>query len=83
MQVGKIQKKFPEARVGSVDLFQGQEAPIVIISLASSEGSGARGLEFLLSQNRLNVAISRGKCLAIVVGSPNIITAKTDSIEGA
>ncbi|UJB73154.1 TM0106 family RecB-like putative nuclease (plasmid) [Acaryochloris sp. 'Moss Beach'] len=59
------------ARVGTVDKFQGQEAPILILSMcASSSDTAPRGLEFLLNRNRLNVAISRAQCLSILVGSP-------------
>jgi uncharacterized protein len=59
------------ARVGTVDKFQGQEAPVVIYSLASSTAQDApRGMEFLYNLNRLNVATSRARCLAIVVCSP-------------
>ncbi|HVE34103.1 MAG TPA: TM0106 family RecB-like putative nuclease [Gemmatimonadaceae bacterium] len=58
-------------RVGTVDKFQGQEAPVVIYSMATSRPEDApRGMEFLYSLNRLNVATSRAKCLAIVVASP-------------
>jgi uncharacterized protein len=60
-------------RVGTVDKFQGQEAPVVIYSMATSRPEDApRGMEFLYSLNRLNVATSRAKCLAIVVASPNL-----------
>ena len=60
-------------RVGTVDKFQGQEAPVVIYSLTSSSVEDApRGMEFLFSPNRLNVATSRARCLAIVVGSPKL-----------
>ena len=53
------------ARVGTVDKFQGQEAPVVFFSMASSSGEDVpRGLEFLFSRNRLNVAISRARCTA-------------------
>jgi hypothetical protein len=62
-----------DARVGSVDRFQGQEAPIVIISMCASEASESpRGIDFLFSKNRLNVAISRAQALAVVVGSPRL-----------
>jgi superfamily I DNA and/or RNA helicase len=53
----------------------------VVLSMCSSDGVGGRGLEFLLSENRMNVAISRGKCLAIVVGNPDICKTKVSSIE--
>jgi predicted RecB family nuclease len=61
----------PEARVGTVDKFQGQEAPLVIYSMATSTPEDApRGMEFLYSLNRLNVAISRARCIAVMVASP-------------
>ena len=60
-------------RVGTVDKFQGQQAPVVIYSMATSSPEDApRGMEFLYSLNRLNVATSRAKCLAIVVASPRL-----------
>jgi predicted RecB family nuclease len=65
---------YPNARVGTVDRFQGQEAPISIYSMATSTPEEApRGLEFLYSLNRLNVATSRARCAAIVVASPELI----------
>ena len=61
----------PDARVGTVDKFQGQEAPVSIYSTASSTPEDApRGMAFLYSPNRLNVATSRARCLAVMVGSP-------------
>jgi len=61
------------ARVGTVDKFQGQQAPVVIYSMATSRPEDApRGMEFLYSLNRLNVATSRAKCLAILVASPRL-----------
>ncbi len=58
------------ARAGTVDKFQGQEAPVVIFSMATSRPEDApRGMGFLYSLNRLNVATSRARCLAIVVAS--------------
>jgi predicted RecB family nuclease len=61
-------------RVGTVDKFQGQEAPISIYSMASSTAEEApRGMEFLYSLNRLNVATSRARCAAIVVASPELV----------
>jgi superfamily I DNA and/or RNA helicase len=69
----------PEAegvRVGTVDRFQGQQAPVVIYSLTTSSPEDApRGLEFLYSLNRLNVATSRARCVAIVVGNPRLLDA--------
>ena len=75
-QVRLISSLLPDARVGTVDKFQGQEAPIVIYSTTSSSIEDApRGPEFLYSPNRLNVAISRAKCMAIMVASPAIFEA--------
>jgi superfamily I DNA and/or RNA helicase len=60
-------------RVGTVDKFQGQEAPVVIYSMATSRPEDApRGMEFLYSHNRLNVASSRARCAAILVASPRL-----------
>lgn len=82
LQVTRLKEALgDDANVGSVDLFQGQEAPIVIISLASSKGSSGRGLSFILNKNRMNVALSRGKVLAILVASPDIIKTKVKDIE--
>jgi uncharacterized protein len=61
------------ARVGTVDRFQGQEAPVVIYSMTTSTPEDApRGMEFLYSPNRFNVATSRAQCACIVVGSPRL-----------
>ena len=70
-QVAAIQVALPRgARVGTVDKFQGQEAPIVIYSMASSSAEDApRGMEFLYSPNRLNVATSRARCLVVLVAN--------------
>jgi predicted RecB family nuclease len=62
---------FDPAHIGTVDKFQGQQAPVVIYSMASSSAAEApRGMEFLYSLNRLNVATSRAQCAVIVVASP-------------
>jgi predicted RecB family nuclease len=62
-------------RIGTVDRFQGQEAPVVIYSMATSRAEDApRGMEFLYSLNRLNVATSRAKCAAVLIASPNLFT---------
>jgi uncharacterized protein len=62
------------ARVGTVDKFQGQQAPVVIYSTASSTAENApRGMEFLYDLRRLNVATSRARCLAILVSSPELV----------
>ena len=69
-------------RVGTVDKFQGQEAPVVIYSMACSSGADVpRGLDFLLSRNRLNVAISRAQCLAYLVCSPRLLEVDCRTIE--
>lgn len=57
-------------RVGTVDKFQGQEAPVVLVSMAaSSAGDSPSGTDFLLSSNRLNVALSRGMWAAVIIKS--------------
>lgn len=76
-QVFEIQERLPGARVGTVDKFQGQQAPIAIYSTATSSHADApRGMEFLYSLNRLNVATSRAKCICIVVSAPAIFEAE-------
>ncbi len=82
-QVRCLTKVLPKgARVGSVDRFQGQEAPVVIVSLcASTLEEAPRGAEFLLSPNRLNVAISRAQALAIVVGSSELPRVRCRTVE--
>jgi uncharacterized protein len=74
MQVRLLQGKLGrEFRIASVDKFQGQEAPVVIFSLgASSVHEAPRGAEFIFDRNRLNVALSRAQCLAIVVGNSDL-----------
>jgi uncharacterized protein len=76
-QVFEIQQRLPGARVGTVDKFQGQEAAIAIYSSATSSHADApRGMEFLYSLNRFNVAISRAKCVSLLVSSPEIFKAE-------
>jgi predicted RecB family nuclease len=73
-QVSDLSDRLPNARVGTVDKFQGQQAPIVIYSLATSSPEEApRGSEFLYSLNRLNVATSRAQAIVIVVASPRLL----------
>jgi len=63
-----------EARIGTVDKFQGQEAPVVIYSMTSSSAQDApRGMSFLYSPNRLNVATSRARCACILVASRRLL----------
>jgi uncharacterized protein len=73
-QVADLSVRLPKMRVGTVDKFQGQEAPVVIYSLTTSSPEEApRGMEFLYSLNRLNVATSRAMSNVIVVGSPRLL----------
>jgi predicted RecB family nuclease len=83
MQVELLKRALPEgARVGTVDKFQGQEAPVVLISMATSSGDDLpRNIEFLYSRNRLNVAISRAKCLAIIYANPRLLEIPCSTIE--
>jgi len=71
-QVSALAEKLPDgARIGTVDKFQGQEAPLVFYSMATSTPEDApRGMEFLYSLNRLNVATSRAQCVSVLVASP-------------
>ncbi len=70
-QVFELQDRVSGGHIGTVDKFQGQEAPIVIYSMTTSTHADApRGMNFLYSLNRLNVATSRARCLSILVCSP-------------
>jgi superfamily I DNA and/or RNA helicase len=75
MQVNHLRDILPaRARVGTVDKFQGQEAAVVLISMTTSSGSDMpRNIEFLYSRNRLNVAISRARCLSVIFASPRLL----------
>jgi uncharacterized protein len=77
-QVRRLIETLPEgARVGTVDKFQGQEAPVVIYSMATSSVDDApRGMDFLLSLNRLNVAVSRAQGLVVLVCGPELLKAR-------
>lgn len=83
MQVANLEGLFPAgARVGTVDKFQGQEAPVVVLSMTTSSAEEMpREHEFLFSRNRLNVAISRAQGLAIVVASPRLLEVPCRTIE--
>ena len=83
VQVKLLKRMLPaDARVGTVDRFQGQEAELVIVSMTtSSEHDLPRYLEFLYSKNRLNVAVSRARCLAIVIANPALTAIKCHTPE--
>ena len=74
-QVILLKRMLPEdARVGTVDKFQGQEAEVVLVSMTTSSGEYLpRDIEFLYSKNRLNVAVSRARCLAVVLANPKLL----------
>ena len=82
-QVRTLRRRVPAGvRVGTVDKFQGQEAPVVIVSLASSSGEEApRGLAFVFNRNRINVATSRAQCRVELVCSPRLLEADCKSVE--
>ena len=82
-QVDRLRAVLPAAvEVGTVDKFQGQQARVVLYSMASSSGEDVpRGLEFLFSRNRFNVAISRAECLAYLVCSPRLLEVDCRTID--
>ena len=81
-QVNQLAEALPAgAHVGTVDKFQGQEKAVVIYSMATSRPEYApRGMEFLYSPNRLNVATSRARCAVIVVASPHLFRPECRSV---
>ena len=83
MQVNLLRASLPDgARVGTVDKFQGQEAEAVIVSMTTSGADEMpRDASFLLSRNRANVAISRARCLAVLVVSPGLLDLVADSVD--
>ena len=82
-QVNLLTERLPDgARVGTVDRFQGQEAPACLISMATSSAEEMpRDVEFLFSLNRLNVALSRAQALAVVVASPRLLDVPCRTLE--
>lgn len=71
-----------QVKIGSIDKFQGQEAPIIFLSMCSSDASESpRGIDFLLDKNRINVAISRAQTLAVVVANSNLGNMPVNNIE--
>jgi superfamily I DNA and/or RNA helicase len=83
MQVNLLRSCLPDgARVGTVDKFQGQEAEAVIVSMTTSGADDMpRDASFLLSRNRFNVAISRARCLAVIVASPALLDLVANSVD--
>ena len=83
MAVNEISSTVPEGvRVGTVDRFQGQEAPVVFYAMTCSAGEDVpRGLDFLFDRHRMNVAISRAQCSAILVYSPRLLEANCPTLE--
>lgn len=83
LQVNLLRERLPAgARVGTVDRFQGQEAEAVIVSMATSGAEDMpRDAGFLLSRNRFNVAISRARCLAVLVASPGLLDLVAGSVD--
>ena len=82
VQVNALADALPDIRVGTVDRFQGQEAPVALVSMtASSAEETARGLDFLLSRERLNVAVSRGKALSLVFAAPRLCETPCATVE--
>ena len=78
--VALLRKHVAGVHIGTVDKFQGQQAPVVIYTMATSSPDDApRGPEFLCSSNRLNVAISRARCAAFLVASPALIEVRCRS----
>jgi superfamily I DNA and/or RNA helicase len=72
-QVADLVARIPGVRAGTVDKFQGQQAPLVIYSMTTSNPEDApRGMEFLYSLNRLNVATSRARCACVLVANPRL-----------
>jgi predicted RecB family nuclease len=82
-QVHELSLHLPQgARIGTVDKFQGQEAAVVLVSLAASSAEDvARGMEFLYSRNRLNVAVSRAKVLCVLAASPRLLSVECHTVE--
>jgi uncharacterized protein len=83
MQVNLLRSRLPEgARVGTVDKFQGQEAEVVIVSMTTSTPEDLpRHVDFFYSKNRLNVAISRARTLAIVLSNPKLVELDATEVE--
>ena len=83
VQVNHLKSVLPEnSRVGTIDIFQGQEAPISIISMTSSDAESLpRNVDFFFSRNRLNVAVSRSQCLAIIIMNKKLLEINCKKVE--
>ena len=83
MQVNNLKKiiNHKEARIGTIDKFQGQESKVVFISMTSSDPENIpKHKDFFFSRNRLNVAISRAQCVAVILFNPNLLLADCQKI---
>ena len=81
-QVSALREKLSDMRIGTVDKFQGQEAPVVIYSMTSSSAEDSpRGMSFLYNPNRLNVATSRAMGMCILVASPRLLEPECHTVE--
>ena len=82
-QVRRLRQRVPDGvRVGTVDKFQGQEAPVVLISMVSSTAEDApRGIGFAFNRHRVNVATSRAECRVVLVCAPRLLDADCKSVE--
>jgi uncharacterized protein len=83
MQRRSLRARLPvDVEVGTVDKFQGREAPVVFFSMATSSGDDLpRGVDFLFNRNRLNVAVSRARCLSVLVASPRLLDVRCHTLE--
>jgi uncharacterized protein len=83
LAVASIRSEVPDGvEVGTVDRFQGREAPVVFYAMTCSSGEDVpRGLDFLFSQNRMNVAVSRAQCLAVMVVNERLLDADCRTLE--
>lgn len=81
-QVNALKRSLPAGtRIGTVDKFQGQEAPVCMVSMTTSSGDDIpRGVDFLFSINRINVAVSRAQVLALVFASPRLLDIPCSSV---
>jgi uncharacterized protein len=82
-QVRALRARVPAGvRVGTVDKFQGQEAPVVFVSFASSSSADApRGIHFAFDRHRVNVATSRAQCRIVLVCAPRLLEAECRTVD--